>query len=260
MEIQEIRELTRLKFAPKQGVYFLFNGKVIVYIGQSADIDSRVKQHLSDKVFDSYAFITIEDPKARLDKESFLILKHNPPYNQTVPQKKVQKLKSFCHFYNVDTNNILEVLERDGITPVMSKRVRDPLNATYFVKDLAPYVNYSKNETQEMRKLNYAEIVKKVDAGRNIIQHHEDAKRLMKGLLYDKPLFTAILKVTTYYQKGFTLDDAIRMVSTDQIKVTTLIELLTKEPGYLEKKRYMYEEIQDELVEMLNTNEVRTNV
>jgi hypothetical protein len=52
----EISALPRFRLSC--GVYFLFDGDEIVYVGQSTDVHSRVASHrLSWKQFDSYTYI-----------------------------------------------------------------------------------------------------------------------------------------------------------------------------------------------------------
>lgn len=56
------------------GVYFLYNGETLVYIGQSRAIELRLEQHRSlGRVFDRFAFIRIEDLAERLVAESTYI-------------------------------------------------------------------------------------------------------------------------------------------------------------------------------------------
>lgn len=64
------------------GIYFLFNGDELVYVGQSVDVISRVRTHACEgyKAFDSFAFIEVE--KDRLDAtEKAYIGKYLPEHN-----------------------------------------------------------------------------------------------------------------------------------------------------------------------------------
>ena len=69
------------------GVYFLFDGKEIVYVGQSADIFRRIYEHSSGrakgekKKFDTWEYIEITDEAERFRVENFLILSLRPKYN-----------------------------------------------------------------------------------------------------------------------------------------------------------------------------------
>lgn len=66
------------------GVYFLFRGDEIVYIGQSYDVYSRVIDHKSDpsKHFDKWAYIEVDETE-RLEIERRYIEMFQPQYNQT---------------------------------------------------------------------------------------------------------------------------------------------------------------------------------
>jgi hypothetical protein len=69
------------------GVYFLFDGKDIVYVGQSADIFRRIYEHSSGrakgekKKFDTWESIEISDEAERFRAEHLLILALRPKYN-----------------------------------------------------------------------------------------------------------------------------------------------------------------------------------
>ena len=67
----------------KEGVYFLYDGEELVYIGQSDNIYRRIGQHISDGVkrFDSFCFYEVGEERIIL--ESYLINKFKPKYNQT---------------------------------------------------------------------------------------------------------------------------------------------------------------------------------
>jgi excinuclease UvrABC nuclease subunit len=64
------------------GVYLLFQGDTIVYIGKAIDIMNRIRTHKVErvKIFDSFSFIEI--PKEEIHIwERVLINKFNPIYN-----------------------------------------------------------------------------------------------------------------------------------------------------------------------------------
>lgn len=63
------------------GVYFLKQNEKIVYVGQSVNIERRIKDHKnSDKVFDDYTYVECDKELLNSTEESF-ILQHNPVYN-----------------------------------------------------------------------------------------------------------------------------------------------------------------------------------
>ena len=49
--------LTKNELKKIRGVYFLYRGEEIVYIGQSINITKRIWTHASEKEFDSYRYI-----------------------------------------------------------------------------------------------------------------------------------------------------------------------------------------------------------
>lgn len=70
-----------------KGVYFLYDGDKIVYIGKSGDIYRRIYEHSSGrakgekKKFDSWRYIPIEDEFGRSQFEEICIRMFNPKYN-----------------------------------------------------------------------------------------------------------------------------------------------------------------------------------
>lgn len=111
------------------GVYFLFDGKEIVYVGQSADIFRRIYEHSSGrakgekKKFDTWEYIEISDEAERFCVENFLILSLRPKYNidysganmrsviaksskENENSKKVNKIKRFVEEFEEITSSI----------------------------------------------------------------------------------------------------------------------------------------------------------
>lgn len=87
-----IEELPRFTYAVQTGIYFLFAGPVVVYVGQGLDVHARVGQHLRDgqKEFDAYAFLPC--PAARLNEaEAHFIHVLQPRYNHTLPANDTYK-------------------------------------------------------------------------------------------------------------------------------------------------------------------------
>ncbi|QKJ62400.1 GIY-YIG nuclease family protein [Flavobacterium sp. M31R6] len=73
------------------GIYFLFDGNELVYIGKGWNCLLRIAEHTrkdSDKKFTSWNYISINDINEynRIEKE--LIKKHNPKYNKTHNNQK----------------------------------------------------------------------------------------------------------------------------------------------------------------------------
>ena len=85
LEIDQIREL-RQRFKPLCGIYFLFDGDEIVYIGQSVNILARVGVHFFDKNKQFNSFAYIEYPLGTLaELEAEYILIFVPKYNANPP-------------------------------------------------------------------------------------------------------------------------------------------------------------------------------
>lgn len=93
--IHEILQLERHAIeADVSGVYFLFQGESIVYVGQSRNIHSRVRDHLADKQFEHYSFIEIELPSHRKAIEAHYIEILNPLLNVATPSAKKLEQKT----------------------------------------------------------------------------------------------------------------------------------------------------------------------
>lgn len=73
----------------KRGIYFLFDKREIVYIGQSEFIEKRVFDHVLNKDFDSYNFIEYLKDVSLNEIEADFILKYQPKYNKTIPENKL---------------------------------------------------------------------------------------------------------------------------------------------------------------------------
>lgn len=71
---------------PICGVYKLYQGKNIVYVGQSTDIAYRIRSHVREdsKEFDRYSYMECP-PEKLTELECEQILKHAPIYNTRLP-------------------------------------------------------------------------------------------------------------------------------------------------------------------------------
>ena len=63
------------------GVYFLFKGDEIVYIGKSINIIGRVMSHTKDKDFDTWCYIPIDELEQG-PIEEMAIQRYKPKYNK----------------------------------------------------------------------------------------------------------------------------------------------------------------------------------
>lgn len=66
------------------GVYFLFDGDRLVYVGQSTHVPARIEDHLREGriPFDRATFLPVEPEKLR-ERESYYIDLLDPEYNRT---------------------------------------------------------------------------------------------------------------------------------------------------------------------------------
>lgn len=79
-----INELKTVPIVKKRGIYFLYDDKELVYIGQSIHINTRIYgDHVKgEKRFNSYKYFEV-DNDIDLDRiEEYYILEHNPKYNK----------------------------------------------------------------------------------------------------------------------------------------------------------------------------------
>jgi hypothetical protein len=74
------------------GVYFLWKGDTVVYVGQSKNVTERILQHIHDrtKSFDGISFIPC-GPSALLNKERFFIRALLPIHNRCGVANSVRK-------------------------------------------------------------------------------------------------------------------------------------------------------------------------
>lgn len=73
--------MEKAKFV-KQGVYFLFNGGELMYIGKSVSVFSRISQHIGEFDYDEVWFMPVRGNATTLKEvESALIYLYQPPQN-----------------------------------------------------------------------------------------------------------------------------------------------------------------------------------
>jgi hypothetical protein len=100
------------------GVYFLFLQDVLVYVGQSVDIEDRVLEHTKTKVFDKYTYL--ECGKDELDNtERHYINKFKPFYNGTDNKKPLIENMTYVWinnliFFNCGFSTSRKILRVDG--------------------------------------------------------------------------------------------------------------------------------------------------
>ena len=63
------------------GIYFLMQSDLIVYVGETSCLITRLGQHIQDKEFDGFRFLKEPDTMLRLRLEKAYIKKYAPMYN-----------------------------------------------------------------------------------------------------------------------------------------------------------------------------------
>lgn len=105
LKLSDYTELDSLDINPKVGLYFLFMGQELVYIGKSIDVYSRIYTHRNNGVdFDSAKFTEIKDDDTRDFFEIKMIWDLRPKYNLSIIDPKVY----------LDNKNKEEVVENSN--------------------------------------------------------------------------------------------------------------------------------------------------
>ena len=132
------RTLPRHNALRIRGIYFLFQGDTVVYVGQSADIQSRLSVHMSDenKEFDSYAYF--EFPYGDLDmQEGDYIMEYQPFLNSTMP--KGSRWKSQAQLKTILNTKALPIKRW------VKKNLIRPVNGFYNVADFGGFDEKAKS-------------------------------------------------------------------------------------------------------------------
>ena len=84
---ERIRHLSAAPRVPverncRPSVYALYRNDVIVYVGSSVNVESRVRQHVAtEKDFDSYSFVAVKTVEEMHELEVRCIAEFSPEYN-----------------------------------------------------------------------------------------------------------------------------------------------------------------------------------
>lgn len=87
--------LTEL-IAEQPGIYALYKGDTVYYIGKAIDLKRRLKQHLKDRhhnKWDKFSLFVVSKEKHISDLESLLITIYDPKGNKSHPKNKAVDLK-----------------------------------------------------------------------------------------------------------------------------------------------------------------------
>jgi len=95
-KINFLDALTRFEM-PNVGVYFLFDGVDLVYIGQTIRGMDRLNDHLNDerKIFDSYSFVKCSHQQEAKELEKELIIRYKPPLNKVYAKINIDQQSEF---------------------------------------------------------------------------------------------------------------------------------------------------------------------
>jgi len=96
------------------GVYLLYSSNIVVYVGQSGNVLSRIGSHVCErvKIFDAYTIIPIE-PKLRIMRERQLIRTFSPYYNVTSSADQgFLPLSKIAEQFDVSKDVLYEVLRK----------------------------------------------------------------------------------------------------------------------------------------------------
>ena len=112
----------------KKGIYALFDGDNLVYIGQSSNMYIRILEHCFDgiKNFDSFRAVCIDADTSRQVAEVFIIDALTPKYNKLVNEFKswYRSLPSVCH-EEMKKENLFMSHGVDGVCMAIIKMIED---------------------------------------------------------------------------------------------------------------------------------------
>ena len=147
--MEEIKDLKRYEILDSDsGVYFLYQGDEIVYVGQAMSVYSRVGVHkkTGEIAFDSFSFISLDIEEADA-VESRYILELQPKHNSTVPL-----------YVNITSlrNRVKAILGRNISMREFRKAILDLNVESHYFKGHQVYFKYADEEIAD-----YLEGIKK---------------------------------------------------------------------------------------------------
>ena len=147
--MESIKDLKRYEILDSDsGVYFLYQGDEIVYVGQAMSVYSRVGVHkkTGEITFDSFSFISLDIEEADA-VESRYILELQPKHNSTVPL-----------YVNITSlrNRVKAILGRNICMREFRKAILDLNIESHYFKGYQVYFKYADEEIAD-----YLEDIKK---------------------------------------------------------------------------------------------------
>jgi excinuclease UvrABC nuclease subunit len=96
-----LHEITLIEVKKIIGIYFLLNNGIIIYIGQSTNILTRVVDHSRNKIFTHYGYIECSEIDLNyLEKK--MIQKYKPSLNKSLNADQKEG-KKYVSVYNKET-------------------------------------------------------------------------------------------------------------------------------------------------------------
>lgn len=102
-------------------IYFLTNGKDVVYVGKTNDVKRRIKQH-NDKKFDNYFSIVCDDEDANHIEDEYIKML-DPLYNNSLNRfGHYISLSDFCIENNLDIERARYIYHTTPyVTPIFNE-------------------------------------------------------------------------------------------------------------------------------------------
>lgn len=107
-----------VKDCKQYGIYILFKGDAVVYVGQGMYPLERIGKHTRDKDFDSFKIIPVTLDSAS-NIEASLIATLRPSYNKSLPKCDLfVSEKDACTIYSISRRKIKELAVQHTIKPI----------------------------------------------------------------------------------------------------------------------------------------------
>lgn len=125
MILPELNNLPRHSFRDAdrlQGLYFLYLGDDLVYIGKSNNIRGRLIQHIDagDKDFDSWSYFEMDVPSC-IQAERELIQRFRPKYNLVHKFDDLRSPEWMAGKFGISAERIIELCRVHGVPRIGSR-------------------------------------------------------------------------------------------------------------------------------------------
>jgi len=100
-------------------VYLLLNNMNIVYVGQTTDLRTRLKNHKKDKQFDYYYSRFVPQSIGANELEAELIVKYKPIYNKCLPpNERYASMNQIQDRLQISKDDIARIIKKYEVRPV----------------------------------------------------------------------------------------------------------------------------------------------